>query len=288
MVRAAPAYLPVVQGGGSIDVQRATTLSLEGLHFRNVGLRVPADLSTPADQHGRFARLANCSFEFPNWYGSLNRKWNRRGSDSNPGDIVILALTPEGKPGEIGNCWIPYDLYLYGVPNGRTANRNSVVGQLVWGPLAAGPQALDLDGCLVWKVKLTPNLGSALSGFYKFGLGTLPRPQFTVTSRQTLWETNLWLWENPQRWEFHWQGARNAYRVATRAWQRTGTWNCLAGWRQAHQSKEDGSVEADALLYDPRQWRLLPGSPGHGAGPNGKDAGADVDGVAQPPARPQP
>jgi hypothetical protein len=52
--------------------------------------------------------------------------------------------------------------------------------------------------------------------------------------------------------------------------------NGIADWRRLRNSDAD-SVEIDPLLYDPQQWRLLPGSPGHKQGPNGKDHGADVD-----------
>ena len=49
----------------------------------------------------------------------------------------------------------------------------------------------------------------------------------------------------------------------------------------AYGSSEAGSVRIDPLIYDPLQWRLLPGSPGQGAGPEGRDIGADVDRVAK-------
>jgi hypothetical protein len=62
----------------------------------------------------------------------------------------------------------------------------------------------------------------------------------------------------------------------------------LAGWRQRWASPEDGSIALDPLVYDPRQWQLMPGSPGHRAAPGGTDVGADVRRVARMPQADRP
>jgi hypothetical protein len=54
------------------------------------------------------------------------------------------------------------------------------------------------------------------------------------------------------------------------------------------KSPEEGSLEADPAVFDPRTWRLLPGSPGYHEGPDGQDLGADVDRIGlTPPAEGQ-
>ena len=80
-----------------------------------------------------------------------------------------------------------------------------------------------------------------------------------------------------------WKGSSNLFRVGHRAWLNThGRLGGigLAEWRLRWKSDAD-SVEADPLEYDPRQWRLQPGSPGKQAGLEGKDLGADVDRIVK-------
>ena len=78
-----------------------------------------------------------------------------------------------------------------------------------------------------------------------------------------------------------WVGQRNVYRLAGGWWDLMGSEASLAGWRKRWGSDADSVEEVGASFNDPRRWKLIPGSPGAGQGPDGKDFGTDVDKVAR-------
>jgi len=57
--------------------------------------------------------------------------------------------------------------------------------------------------------------------------------------------------------------------------------NVILDFAQPGVSYPKGSVFLGPPQWDPQAWRLLPTSPGHKAGPNGKDIGADVDRIGR-------
>jgi hypothetical protein len=81
-----------------------------------------------------------------------------------------------------------------------------------------------------------------------------------------------------------WVGRGNRYLLGQRNWRCSGEQPPLIGldaWRRAWQSDADSTAD-DPPFYDPRQWRLLPTSPGFRQTPDGKDSGADVDRLGRP------
>ncbi|HQU42886.1 MAG TPA: hypothetical protein PK867_08735 [Pirellulales bacterium] len=69
-----------------------------------------------------------------------------------------------------------------------------------------------------------------------------------------------------------WDNRRNLYR--------SGMLNLVDRMRKEAAFVDDGSTTALPIDFDPLQWRLLPGSAGYQAGPDGQDLGADVSRVA--------
>jgi serine/threonine protein kinase/Leucine-rich repeat (LRR) protein len=68
------------------------------------------------------------------------------------------------------------------------------------------------------------------------------------------------------------KGSNNVYE--------TPEWNLLEVLRAGGKSPETGSLVIEPAMADPKQWRLLPQSPGYRAGPGGKDFGPDVSRIA--------
>ena len=158
---------------------------------------------------------------------------------------------------EVVNCLTLDLMDCYLEKNGKLLLRNSVVGSVVGGMNA--PDNLELDRCLLW--------GPATTLLFQHHTGF---PPLGVSARRTILEAGNFLdYGTIARWN----GAHNVYRVGYPGWT-------LEERRKQWKSAEEGSVEDDPLLFDPRQWRLLPQSPGYHAGPNGKDLGADVDRIA--------
>jgi hypothetical protein len=108
--------------------------------------------------------------------------------------------------------------------------------------------------------------------------------------------------------QLDWKGSHNlfppmtslCFRNATDTLTNTNLTAGLADWRRFWDDPETGSVEGWSPRYiggdvrrrakeapeqlTPTDFRLHPDSPGHGAGPDGKDLGADVDLVGPGPA----
>jgi serine/threonine protein kinase len=262
-VRAGPGYRPVIEKDG-INAVPGTALVLEGLHFRGSVIQAPQAKDVPTGRQGRIARLANCSFELA--------KVDENGPLAGSGLLQGVG----DRPAEIVNCWMPYRIDLHG-PGSGVQVRNSVLGSCRVYHREAGSAALDLDRCAVWWMEH----GSMTAAFYSGPVpGVVPVPktdELRVTARRTLFESGTYLIhaDLPVKWS----GERNLYRLAV-SWVSDQECFGLTKWQALKDVKEEGSAEADARAWDPRRWRLLPTSPGYRAGPDGKDAGADLSRVA--------
>jgi len=187
-------------------------------------------------------RLANCFFE------------------TRPNGRGFVARVGPGKQTEVVNCLTLDMLDGYLEKDGKLALRNSVVGSLIAGVDASS--RVDLDRCLFW--------GPATK--YLVWNGGRKDP-LSISARRTILEDGGagYLLYGLQ----HWKGSQNVYRIGAVDFS-------LDDWRKRWKEAEEGSVEDEPLILDPRQWRLLPQSPGYHAGTNGKDLGAEVDRIAVP------
>lgn len=281
-IRAAVGYLPVIEGHAQW-LQPNLTLSVEGLHFRSGGL----DLVDYAqvERGCRLARLANCSF-------------------GNPGDHVagfhhyavgnpwVGFQTPDGQPTEIINCLMHGAIAVILDPGSRLILRNSVVGPLTTvEPVdVEGEQNIEIERSLLWcPATFSGPAGNLWSG--QMGDGK-PLGTWTVTLRHSLVESPKRLFPTGPlpRWT-RFTGEGNIYATCEQTWYVADgqaadfpTIASLREWR-SHWKSDVDSVQTDPLIYDPEQWRLLPGTPGQGTGPEGRDYGADVDQLIQSPSK---
>lgn len=77
-----------------------------------------------------------------------------------------------------------------------------------------------------------------------------------------------------------WQGEGNVYAIPASYVVGVGTLG-IDQWKK-WVAQEEGSFETFSPLFSPRLWKLTPGTPGSGAGSDGKDQGADTSTVATP------
>jgi serine/threonine protein kinase len=256
-LRAGPGYRPVIEG---FAFARGSNLALrlEGIDFRNSGFPLWGG------SHITVFRIANCAFH--------------------PGMQVaagaVLFRGPEGRPAEIVNCLMPGALVCDLPSNNTLAIRNSVIGnvQFQHDQPDREQRRIELDRCVQW----CPEAESTLD----LGRGYLEQKDpVAITARQTLFESGATLVSisNPERTTLErWTGSRNVYRKLAGVWlvPAKSPDIDLPDWRGRWKSDAD-SVQADPLLMDPQQWRLLPDSPGAKKGPDGKDIGADVDRIGK-------
>jgi serine/threonine protein kinase len=237
-LRSAPGYLPVLEG--DLVYPGSGELTVEGIHFNRGGITTVA---RGADS----LRLANCSFAAnpPRW-------------------LFDMASLRDKQRSEIVNCWAPGCVSL-GLDTGTSISiRSSVVGSIFLEPVGAGESQLAIERSAIWN----PGGGTILNGslgqlVFQFHPGNGRR---TVSFDKTLVESAALLGAELNL--LGWKNNHNLYR--------TGTSNLVERLRAECDSGDDGSIAAPPFDFDPLQWRLLPGSPGYQAGPDGKDLGADV------------
>jgi hypothetical protein len=77
-----------------------------------------------------------------------------------------------------------------------------------------------------------------------------------------------------------WQGRRNVYATPFGFYVggRSDP-NCAENWAKFVEL-EEGSFDDDPILFDPRFWKLVSGTPGIAANPDGNDVGADTRRIA--------
>ena len=261
-LRAGPGYRPTIQS--PIYVLARTGLELEGLAFSPVNYALGSEVGKlPLVDKGRITRMAYCSFD-------------RDEGISSPRSVFgCLFLNKDGAPAEMFRCNVPGDTSFQLDRNCPLRIRECVLGNLSWGP--SGPEldwgAVELDACIV-----SCNTGSTIGH-------SVPAVKKGMKSR---WNVRRCLFESRDTLFYgfygsnfgfaatNWTGERNYYRLGsyytglTSSTYATG----LQQWRAATGSKETGSVEGDPLIAEPQRWRLQPGSPASGSGP-------DVDKIAR-------
>ena len=255
-VRAAYGYRPIIENGGVI-ANRGTVLILEGFHFRDSIVRALPMNDAAADKQPRIGRLANCSFEW-----SKPQQYN---------DGLFQGAGKQA--GEIVNCWMPFTLSSRGFADTRLTIRNSVLGVTTLIPHDKGPFQVELERCTVW------NMGyfmghSAITILQPMIDGKYGSADVKITAKQTLFES-IQPPFHPVNSATRWDGSGNVFRNGTCFLSGTGHFS-VATWGAAKNVKEEGSVDADPLVFDPEAWRMLPSSPGFKTAPDGKDFGADV------------
>jgi hypothetical protein len=247
-LRAAPGYQPVVEGDlfvESTSPDPSGVLSLEGLHIHgdSLGTRL---------RPLRLRQVANCML-----------------------DTKGIFAQPEAskeEPAAIVNSYVPGQLNVQ-LPAGKTLRIvNSVLGNAI---LHAATEfvtpdgrsfipdmpehVLDIEHSMVW-LKPVQLLG-----------------KIKVQAQHSVFRPGIeeFFRENPSPTGLNWSGSRNFYLSLDGM--------LTAKLNRVWPSAEEGSYNAAPITLDPEQWRLLPGSPGSGTGPGGKDLGADVAQVAWRP-----
>ncbi len=272
-VRAAPGYLPIVLKGANWIVPDLT-ITIEGLHFRGVPLNL--DSYGNSGKHCRVARLANCSFSQP-----LGVSWGQIGS---VGDSSCFIQAAASGSCVIENCLLTGAVYMQLDPRNSLEIRNSVLGAARFICDGRGEDA--------------PTVDVDRSVLYAPGTYSNPGPLFTISPLNEAMDTTLkmrvnhtWL-ENtcrlvsiysPKCSLATWSGEGNIYAMGEQEWpfKRPDARDAvnLGEWKRFWKSDAD-SVELESSLLNPRQWKLLPGTPGYQQGPGGQDLGADVSRVA--------
>lgn len=244
-LRAAPGYCPVITS--DILCNDGILLSVEGLDFRNARLVV----NPYAKASGGVVRLANCSFS---------------GLEGDAVRAVFQTATEDGGS-EVNNCFISRSLSINGKTS-KVAIRNSII-----------PNVLSATDEVPRRHRI--EIRQSILGYPGIVGAWTPweflRGETDVTAQGTLFDAVGPV--NPPRrgWQV-WRGAGNVYAMAS-------YWPSLKELRRELNSPEEGSLETDPAVFDPRTWRLLPESAGYHAGPDGHDLGADVDRVGvTPPA----
>lgn len=266
-IRAAPGYLPVIEGHAPWLVT-GVTLTVEGLHFRKGSVTL-GDYSQTG-KNCRLARLANCSFSEnvdPAGFGvyAVGNPWSFTQLQSNGATEIVNCLSSAGAA-------------LYPESGSRLLIRNSVVRSLNQ-VFAAGQEdhVVEIDHSLLWSPAIYSSTFSGGNGSAKAPF-TLPR----ITMRDSVVETPAGLlgFGSPELKLSGWQGERNLFAVGEGYWYTTYQSQLpivtgLGGWQTLWDSDKD-SVQVDPIAYEAQSWKLLPGTPGQGQGADGRDLGADV------------
>jgi hypothetical protein len=269
-LRAGPGYRPKLRAG--LHVHPGTALTVEGLTFvRGTGLETEWAKDLPLDRQGRVPRLAYCAFDREHDDDQVLTACLFLSRDGSPGEVVrcvtqgaLGCRPPKGSHVRVKESLIGMGLYLV------TAGSNSGAGPNA-GPADCAGGIVELDACaLVW-----PTTGFH-DRFALFRFWGGPAECFWIT-RRCLLQSNANLRMGHTGGRALWTGERNLYRIGPRwAGDLMGNNNIgLASWRALTKSPETGSVEGEPPIADPRRWRLQPGSPASGAGP-------DVDRIGRP------
>lgn len=236
-----------------LDLAKKDQLAIEGLHF--MGKACTGNFGQG------LVRLVNCSFD-PGLGELFGRGF---------GFPRFRATVANDTSIEIINCVLGRRLE-FDLPPGQSVRvRNSCLGNLAfWRQPAAGENRLELDHCLLW-------YQHGHWGRIQLEKREQSKSALAIHARKCFFDLPHGL-RGPKE-ALRWSGDDNLFRFRGMAWwgeKPPGEciWD-LAGWQRKWGSDEH-SADADPGRFDPRQWQLLPSSPGYRQGPDGRDYGADV------------
>jgi hypothetical protein len=265
-IRAAAGYSPVAD---IIAVKNGERISIEGIQFSPTGGLdgFSADKTVPP---GQYVRIANCSI----------RNQGKRGGKDVPLMSFNHGIGAAGAPLEILNCWFDGSVFVGVRADQPIRFHNCILPRVDLVPARQEDKeawhTIEFDRCAVWSPE--PRLGrGGLTWAREFS-----PPNIEVVANNTLFEAHSWI-RRPHNNPLRWKGSRNLFRIGNPDWFNTESNQIISGvddLRTAFQSDAD-SLEAKPLAWQPEQWKLLPGSPGYQAAPNGKDIGADIDQLIQ-------
>jgi hypothetical protein len=251
ILRAAPGYRPALQS--TIDVRPGSALAIEGMTFLP-----PAQLycwwvqERPPDKQARISRLAYCSFEGRDDHNPKGISW-----------LKVSSPNKEGPPTELFRCLVERHFNLLMTGDTHFRLRESILNSGIdCGPVektAAFP-TVEMEACIVARNWVGVSQAVLFQGGAPVAAGS---PPLRWVTRRCLFEGN----ENLTHFNHKvgWSGEKNYYRLGE--WWGDDAW-CLSQWRAAMKSAEKGSVEGEALIAEPQRWRLAPGSPADGFGPD--------------------
>lgn len=248
-LRAAPGYRPVLRG--PIVGSGATRLALAGLHFVGGAVRGPfAEL-----------RIDYCSATLAD-------------APSSPMVSVEFGATDQSSPPVvIRNSVLPGVIRVQARDKRNSPDaiiEDSIVGPLSLVAWGGGDLNVHLARTAVRPPAIHPCL--VVEG----GTASVHAEANWFASTDNLVSARPWGGTLAG-----WSGSRNCYQLARRTWLAWEQVTGLESWRERFDSSDEGSSWIENALSDPRTWKLLEGSPGNWAGPEGSDLGASVDRVAR-------
>lgn len=250
-LRAGPGYLPIIVG--AMQMAKDDIWNIEGLRFKNsLNMQFGAN-------SGHVSRLANCAFDTqPSPHGL---------------ETLFLAGRNAGSKLEVTRCVLPNCVGVELLANKQTLHiRDSIILALIFSAAEPGEHRLLLERTVV----CNPTLRQGTFVFY-------PEKSQLLAEAKHCWFEATSLWSSSQP-NVNWQGNGNVFAIAPGTW----FWPAKKEEDMAYNFSQFQKVTAsdadsraiESLLLDPRQWKMLAGSPGQGAGPEGTDLGADVSQIA--------
>lgn len=254
VIRAGPGYMPAIEGEFVVSSDR---VAIEGFHFTKGHLTCPWEVHGFVGP-GYVTRLANCTFE--------------------PGRFNCAALLRAAQENrvEVRNCRFGAGLQFQGIAGQTVAFHNCTGLGMTCGLVQDGDYRLEMDRCFWWH-----------PGQWFLDELFAPRVNFqakqarlAVQARHCLVQTGCCLLRLDMTpldlKRLTWSGEKNVYRFPWGYVVARGDLVTLAEWLNRYPG-DIGSREDLPQLFDPAQWRLLPGSAGSNMLGDGIDVGANLE-----------
>lgn len=285
-IRAGAGFLPVLQrvprrAGQPLSkhlISTSAALTLEGLELDRLGPHEEATMERAAVfVEGGTLRMTNCQLKTGSAHYLV---WLRSVPDAQIQNCLLV-----GSPASVGIA------LAYCGSNDRLAIRNCIFSNVVR-PVVLSQEQPKPGGSV--------RLGMTHNTFMRFPLtwhhGALRQLQVEAVGNIIADDASLVLRDIPRgtKWtesiqSLKWRGEQNCYPpggplvvvqdVPQEEFQGLQAWNRL--WQEPEQESIVGAPLFEGNVVEPTaevaSWRLIEGSPGKGAGGDGKDMGADID-----------
>lgn len=261
-IRAGAGFSPVLQG---LHSSGDDVISLEGLTFDGMAWAGPWE-GGHFSQRGGLHKVVNCTV----LANGMDQFWKFVPEESEPPAIVnsrVIRLQFAAEPGTA--------LHV----------DNSVLFALVSGEDDAQTERCDVElrHCTFWgpepHFSWRNRIGNTLVNIRKYTRSRNTVEDCYFAAPECLLYHNDYQITKPP---IPWQGRRNVYSTPFGVYvSGSSEQNDVQNWGK-YVELEEGSFDDDPLLFDPRFWKLTPGTAGAAAAPEGRDLGADTSRIATP------